>query len=77
MNIPKYNPPPMPDVKPPANPCIYYDICPSASGWCNNKQPSEMCVSFLDNVENGLKAKIMTIHSIKQYIEGRRENNDN
>lgn len=72
MTMPKYNP-----LQPPSKPCIYYDICPSASGWCNNKQPSGTCIPFLDNVENGLKAKIMTIHSIKQYIEDRRENNDN
>ena len=27
--------------------CQYYDICPSASGWCINRGPEKECVPFL------------------------------
>jgi hypothetical protein len=29
------------------NKCENYEKCPSASGWCLNKQPSADCVQFL------------------------------
>ena len=59
---------PKPIVKPPAESCIYIEICPSATAWCNNNQPSEACVPFLDNAENKLMSKINTIEAIKNYI---------
>lgn len=68
-NTPKYTPPPMPPVKPPAKYCTYYDICPSASGWCKNRQVSSECLPFLDNAEGELNRKIHTLYSIKRYIE--------
>ena len=27
--------------------CAYYNNCPSASGWCNNKYPSASCLEFI------------------------------
>lgn len=65
---PQYTPPPMPPVKPPAKPCVYIEICPSASGWCDNNQPSDTCIPFLDTAENRLMCEINTVESIKEYI---------
>lgn len=32
--------------------CKYSDICPSASGWCNNSVPDEKCIDFILNAYN-------------------------
>ena len=29
--------------------CQYYDICPSADGWCKNREPQADCIPFLLN----------------------------
>lgn len=29
------------------NKCIYYDTCPSNSGWCLNKKPQTECIDFI------------------------------
>ena len=49
--------------------CTYYDICPSASDWCKNRQASSECLPFLNNAEGELNRKIHTLYSIKRYIE--------
>lgn len=70
-NTPRYSyptPPPRP-IKSISKQCTYYDICPSASDWCENRQVSSECLPFLDNAEAKLNAKISTLYGIKRYIE--------
>lgn len=31
----------------PANKCKYYNVCPSATGWCLNRQPDVECAGLI------------------------------
>ena len=35
--------------------CVNYNICPSCSGWCNNRQSSGECVGFILSAYDSLK----------------------
>ena len=34
-------------ARPAPTPCEYYNVCPSASGWCRVRHPGADCVDFL------------------------------
>lgn len=39
----------------PANKCKYYDVCPSATGWCLNRKPDAECAGLIIDMYHSLK----------------------
>lgn len=52
--------------------CKNIKICPSSTGWCNNKEPSADCVPFLlsanKNLKDGIEKWIEKHHTIAKEL---------
>lgn len=45
--------------------CVYYNICPSRSGWCDDSKCGENCISFLQTHKDMVEGLINDIR--KRY----------
>ena len=48
--------------------CSEMSLCPCATGWCNNKQPSIDCIKFLATVISTRAEEIRNASGIIEYI---------
>ena len=51
------------------NICELKEVCPSASGWCFNQQPSEKCIEFLEQHRDLLNQDLANTEELIQIIK--------
>ena len=51
--------------------CQFFNICPSATGWCRNLQPRMECLDFLESAQDTLKEKLKDCKAIIKYIDSK------